>query len=115
MSKIEPAPSGPDPADSETTRPSASEVTGWLLEGRWFTVDPGGKITSWSPAAADRFGWQRPEVAGKSFAETLIAPAGRAAAIAAVEGALEGAAAGQATHVPGVDALDSSGATLRAA
>jgi PAS domain S-box-containing protein len=115
MSMIETAQDGPRPSDPEAARPSSAEVTGWLLEGRWFTVDLAGKITAWSPAATDRFGWQRADVAGKPFAETLIAPAGRADASAAIEAALEGAAAGQAGYIGGMDALDAAGRGLRAA
>src|SRR3954471_6080086 len=96
MSKIEPAHTPPDPPAEETARPSATEVTGWLLEGRWFTIDPGGKITSWSPAAAERFGWQRADVTGELFVQTLLAETARPAGAAAVESALAGGGADHA-------------------
>src|SRR4051794_41978599 len=69
MSAVETVQSGPPPVE----RPTSAEVTGWLLEGRWFTIDVAGKGTTWSPGAAERFGWQRADIAGESFPETLLA------------------------------------------
>src|SRR4051794_40910413 len=97
-----------DAGDGAAARPSASEVTGWLLEGRWFTIGADGNIGSWSPAAAEQFGWQRGDVDGQSFVETLVAPAGRSAASAAVDSALAGAAADHAGFTGEVEAVDSS-------
>src|SRR4051794_17986230 len=102
MSAIETADSGY--ADSPTDRPSAGEVTGWLLEGRWFTIDTAGAITSWSPAAAERFGWQRVDVSGESFAEKLVAPDDRSAASAALEAVTAGGAAADAGFTRELDA-----------
>jgi PAS domain S-box-containing protein len=82
--------------------PDASELTDWLLDGRFFTVDPDGAITSWSPLAADAFGHRRKEVVGESFAETLLAPHVRSK----VE-------VGQ-RHTGTVDALDAAERQLRA-
>jgi PAS domain S-box-containing protein len=114
MSAIESA--NPTPAAAATSsRPSSTEVTGWLLEGRWFTIDTGGRITSWSPAAAARFGWQRKDIAGADFVETLLAPAGRQAGADAVSSALAGGAADHAGFTGEVDALDAGDGALRAA
>jgi hypothetical protein len=79
--------------DNPAARPTPAEVTGWLLEGRWFTIDTGGKITSWSPAATERFGWQRKDIGGADFVDTLLAPSGRQAGGEALASALDGAAA----------------------
>src|SRR3954447_17989247 len=98
MSAIETAQMGPTPANPADTRPSATEVTGWLLEGRWFTVDLDGRIPAWSPAAAERFGWDRAEVAGQSFTETLLAPEARAAGDATTGSVLSGGAGGQSGY-----------------
>src|SRR5207247_493588 len=57
----------------------AGEVTNWLLEGRFFTIDPKGAVTTWSPAAADAFGWRRKDIVGESFVDTLLAPPERSA------------------------------------
>src|SRR3954451_19073534 len=57
----------PEPA----AKPNAAELTTWLLEGRFFTVGPTGNVTSWSPRAADAFGWARKEVLGEALAERL--------------------------------------------
>ncbi len=100
---------------SDTPRPDSGEVTGWLLEGRWFTIDLEGRITAWSPAAAQRFGYERKAIAGSSFVDTLVAPAGRALCAQAVATAMDGAAADHAGFTGDLDALDASGATLRAA
>jgi PAS domain S-box-containing protein len=102
-----------DPTDSP--RPDSAEVTGWLLEGRWFTIDLQGRITAWSPAAAQRFGHERKGISGLSFVETLVAPAGRSACAHAVATAMNGAAADDAGFTGDVDALDASGNGLRAA
>src|SRR6476661_2992271 len=102
-----------DPTDSP--RPDSAEVTGWLLEGRWFTIDLEGRITSWSPAAAQRFGFERKGIAGSSFVDTLVAPAGRPMCAQAVATAMDGAAADHAGFTGDVDALDARGNSLRAA
>jgi PAS domain S-box-containing protein len=51
--------------------PDAAEITAWLLEGRFFTVDPKGAVTVWSPIAAETFGWRRKEIVGEPLGETL--------------------------------------------
>src|SRR3954469_8295291 len=102
-----------DPTGSP--RPDSAEVTGWLLEGRWFTIDLEGRITAWSPAAARRFGHERKAVTGSCFVETLVAPAGRPACAQAVATAMNGAAADHAGFTGDVDALDAARNTLRAA
>jgi PAS domain S-box-containing protein len=100
---------------SASPRPDAAEVTGWLLEGRWFTIDVEGRITSWSPVAADRFGHDRKGITGESFVETLIAPPSRPACHQAVATALSGAGGEQAGFTGDVDALNVHGAPLRSA
>jgi PAS domain S-box-containing protein len=102
-----------DPAASP--RPSSAEVTGWLLEGRWFTIDLEGRITAWSPAAGQRFGHERKAIAGSSFVETLVAPPSRPACAQAVVTAMDGAAADHAGFTGDVDALDAAGNPMRAA
>src|SRR4051794_5848535 len=112
MSALDTAP----PIDPEGgPTPDSAEVTGWLLEGRWFTIDLEGKITAWSPAAAQRFGYERKAIAGESFVETLVARAGRPACAQAVATAMNGAAADHAGFTGDVDALDAGGNVLRAA
>src|SRR4051812_41640077 len=104
------------PADSAASpRPSSAEVTGWLLEGRWFTIDVEGRITAWSPAAARRFGHQRKEITGEPFVETLIAGPGRPACAQAVATAMDGAAADHAGFTGDIQALDAGGNALQAA
>src|SRR3954453_9794742 len=102
-----------DPAASP--RPDSAEVTGWLLEGRWFTIDLEGRITAWSPAAAQRFGHERKAITGEMFVDTLVAPASRPACAQAVATAMDGAAADHAGFTGDIDALDASGNALRAA
>src|SRR4051794_24782227 len=102
-----------DPAASP--RPDSAEVTGWLLEGRWFTIDLEGRITAWSPAATERFGHERKAIAGSSFVETLVASPGRPACAQAVATAMDGAAVDHAGFTGDIDALDASGNALRAA
>src|SRR3954468_22070530 len=51
--------------------PDAAEVTAWLLEGRFFTVDPNGAVTVWSAVAAETFGWRRKDIVGEPLTETL--------------------------------------------
>ncbi len=99
---------------SEESVPSAAEVTGWLLEGRFFTVDQRGAITLWSPPAADAFGWSRRDIVGSGFAETLIAPAAREGHARRLEALLAGEG-GTSGFRCEVDALDGTGAGLRAA
>src|SRR4051795_9998704 len=111
MSALETAQIGTTPA---TPRPSAEEVTGWLLEGRWFTIDPHGQISAWSPVACDRFGYQRAEMLGKSFVDHMLVPDARAAGAAAVASVID-AATGEAGFTGDVDALDVHGTPLPAA
>src|SRR3954463_2473576 len=59
------------PATEPGQRPDAAEVTAWLLEGRFFTVDPNGAVTVWSPIAAETFGWRRKDIVGEPLTETL--------------------------------------------
>src|SRR4051812_31852878 len=59
------------PATEPGQRPDAAEVTGWLLEGRFFTVDPNGAVTVWSPIAAETFGWRRKDIVGEPLTETV--------------------------------------------
>jgi EAL domain-containing protein (putative c-di-GMP-specific phosphodiesterase class I)/uncharacterized coiled-coil DUF342 family protein len=115
MSALETAHSGLHPADPAAPRPTSSEVTGWLLEGRWFTVDPAGQISAWSPVATEQFGWQRGEALGQPFAELMLAPDAQAAGARAVESALSGGAADHAGFTGDVDAVDARGVALRAA
>jgi PAS domain S-box-containing protein len=63
----------PDAAGGPDTRrkPNAAELTTWLLDGRFFTVGPTGNVTSWSPRAAEAFGWGRKEILGEPLSETL--------------------------------------------
>src|SRR4051812_1710533 len=60
------------PATEPGQRPDAAEVTAWLLEGRFFTVDPNGAVTVWSPIAAKTFGWRRKDIVGEPLTETLV-------------------------------------------
>src|SRR3954449_5109809 len=59
------------PAPGAAAKPNAAELTTWLLEGRFFTVGPSGNVTSWSPRAADAFGWARKEILGEPLSEAL--------------------------------------------
>jgi PAS domain S-box-containing protein len=59
------------PAQAAGQAPDAAEITAWLLDGRFFTVDPNGAVTVWSPIAADTFGWRRKDIVGEPLAETL--------------------------------------------
>jgi PAS domain S-box-containing protein len=68
---IETAPPDVQPAADAGQRPDAAEITAWLLDGRFFTVDPNGAVTVWSPIAADTFGWRRKDIVGEPLAETL--------------------------------------------
>src|SRR3954468_13515087 len=112
MSALDTAP----PIDpSESPRPDSAEVTGWLLEGRWFTIDLEGRITAWSPAAAQRFGHERKGITGSSFDEMLVAPPRRPACAQAVATAMDGAAADLAGFTGDVEAVDAAGNALRAA
>src|SRR5207248_19272 len=78
MKMFEKAEEGIVPAAGERTaderRTGSEQVTAWLLDGRFFTIDPGGRITSWSPGAGETFGWKRADVVGSPFVETLLAP-----------------------------------------
>src|SRR3954451_9024878 len=68
---IETASPDVQPATEAGQRPDAAEVTAWLLEGRFFTVDPNGAVTVWSPIAAEAFGWRRKDIVGEPLTETL--------------------------------------------
>src|SRR4051794_27982047 len=68
---IETAPPEVQPATEPGQRPDPAEVTAWLLEGRFFTVDPNGAVTVWSPIAAETFGWRRKDIVGEPLTETL--------------------------------------------
>src|SRR3954462_8994771 len=59
------------PVQAAGQPPDAAEVTAWLLEGRFFTVDPNGAVTVWSPIAAETFGWRRKDIVGEPLTETL--------------------------------------------
>src|SRR3954465_6630574 len=76
----------PDAAASPAAqKPNAAELTTWLLEGRFFTVGPTGNVTSWSPRAADAFGWDRKHIVGESFTDTLapnVTPRGYSGSVA---------------------------------
>jgi PAS domain S-box-containing protein len=61
----------PASAQAAGRPPDAAEVTAWLLEGRFFTVDPNGAVTVWSPIAAETFGWRRKDIVGEPLTETL--------------------------------------------
>src|SRR3954464_7629785 len=63
----------PDAAPKPQARqkPNAAELTTWLLDGHFFTVGPTGNVTSWSPRAAEAFGWGRKEIVSESLNETL--------------------------------------------
>src|SRR4051794_28999832 len=100
---------------SASPRPNSAEVTGWLLEGRWFTIGLDGQITSWSPAAAERFGHDRKGISGQSFVDTLIASSSRPACHQAVATALSGTSGEQAGFTGDVDAVNVAGGPLRAA
>src|SRR4051795_3950369 len=94
------------PIDTASPQPDSAEVTGWLLEGRWFTIDLEGRITSWSPAAAQRFGYERKAIAGSSFVDTLVAPPGRPGGGQAGPPGMDGAAADDAGFTGEIEALD---------
>jgi PAS domain S-box-containing protein len=109
--KIRRAPDAPGDSD---VRPTADELTGWLLEGRFFTIDPGGAVTSWSPAAEGAFGWRRKDVVGQAFVDVLLAPAARAGQAERVTQLLTGASAASG-YTGEVDAVDAAEQSLRAA
>ena len=69
---IETAPPDVQEAPAQAGQPpDAAEITAWLLDGRFFTVDPNGAVTVWSPIAADTFGWRRKDIVGEPLTETL--------------------------------------------
>src|SRR3954452_18490204 len=96
-----------DPAASP--RPDSAEVTGWLLEGRWFTIDLEGRITAWSPAATQRFGYERKGIAGCSSGEPFVGPPSRPGCAQAVASSMDGARADHGPATGEVGALDGSG------
>ncbi|MEA2387114.1 MAG: hypothetical protein QOJ22_1288 [Thermoleophilaceae bacterium] len=90
-----------DTHESGGSAPDAAELAAWLLEGRFFTVDPDGAITSWSPFAEAAFGWRRKDVVGRLFRDTLLAPNARAVDL-------------PSDYTGGIDAVDAADRTLRA-
>ena len=68
---FETAPTDIQPATDAGQQPDAAEITAWLLDGRFFTVDPNGAVTVWSPIAAEAFGWRRKDIVGEPLTETL--------------------------------------------
>ena len=93
-------------AGPAAARASAEEVTAWLLDGRFFTVDTDGAVTSWSHAAVAAFGWERVNAIGKPFVGTLLAESARPSVAAS---------APETAHYTGpVDALDSEEQPLSA-
>src|SRR5436305_109818 len=115
MSASETAPQHPEPAADGSAHPGVAEVTSWLLDGRFFTIDTAGKVTTWSAGAASAFGWSRKDVAGSSFAETLLAPDERPAQSERIEKLFNGGTSAAACFTGDVGALDASGGDLRAA
>src|SRR5947209_1417764 len=107
----EPEPAAPV-ADA---RPDLAEVTSWLLEGRFFTIDTGGRVTMWSSGAAAAFGYARRDFADAGFVEILIAQADRAEQAQRVAGLFEGDAAKAAEFTGEITALDAEGGALAAA
>src|SRR5947209_12372235 len=91
-----------------------AEVTSWLLEGRFLTVDARGAVTLWSPLASETFGWSRKEIVGSSFVETLVADGHRDAPAERLHALLAGHE--DARGFSGeVDAIDARGDSLRLA
>src|SRR5438270_7825819 len=102
------------PGPTGQRMPHPVEVTSWLLEGCFFTVDARGAITMWSPLAAEAFGWSRRDVVRSGFTETLIAPGDRDEHAALLHALLEGRS-GSAGFRAEAEAIDSSGGRLRVA
>src|SRR3954468_12288419 len=97
-----------DTATSEQEQPQAPvavEVAEWALDGRFFTVDTEGAITSWSPLAIETFGWKRNDAIGMPFVDTLLGPDVR-------HGKLEMLSAGGVTEE--ITALDAGERTMPA-
>ena len=90
-------------------------MTNWLLDGRFFTIDMAGAVTSWSPGAADTFGWRRQDMLGQQFAATLLAPHARVACEERVETLFESGAADGAVFTGDVAAVDVQDDPLTAA
>ena len=91
-----------------------AEVTSWLLEGRFLTVDARGAVTLWSPLASETFGWSRKDIVGSSFVETLVADEDRDAPAERLHALLAGHE--DARGFSGeVSAIDSRGGSLRLA
>jgi PAS domain S-box-containing protein len=91
-----------------------AEVTGWLLEGRFLTVDARGAVTLWSPLASEAFGWSRKDIVGSSFVETLVAEPDRDAPAERLHALLAGHE--DARGFSGdVEAVDQGGDRLRLA
>ena len=118
MKMFEKAEEGIVPAAGERTaderRTGSEQVTAWLLDGRFFTIDPGGRITSWSPGAGETFGWKRADVVGSPFVETLLAPSEHPEQTAHIDELFAGGASGCAALTGDVAAVDSQDGSLRA-
>ena len=66
--------------DSEETLRGQNEHNRMILEtasDAFISMDPDGCITAWNPQAQSTFGWTAAEVMGKSWSNTVIAPAYR--------------------------------------
>jgi PAS domain S-box-containing protein len=111
-SAIRPAAAAPGTADAH---PSAGELTSWLIEARFFTVDPRGVITTWSPAAAEAFGWRRKDIVGRPFVDTLLAPDERTSHGGRFSELLSGGTDAGPGFTGDVDAIDVEGRPLLAA
>ena len=93
-------------------RSDAAEITEWLLEGRFFTVDLGGAITMWSPGAAEAFAWSRHDIVRSNFTDVLLASGDADEGAQPLALLLRGEAPVVRADAPVVDA---SGARLHAA
>jgi hypothetical protein len=96
-------------------RPGAEEVTNWLLDGRFFTIDTAGAIASWSPVAAETFGWRRQDVLGQQLSATLLAPHAQALCDEKVEALFSQGASDGSVFTGDVDAVDVEDRALTAA
>jgi PAS domain S-box-containing protein len=80
----------PDEPNAQTTEPADlveaalgvtpeqlqryEDVIARFLRGEYFSLDPHGKVMSWTRAAEQRFGWAASETTGEDFAEMLAVP-----------------------------------------
>lgn len=106
--------SGPLAEPPPGTHPHAVEAAGWLLEGRFFTVDTGGAITMWSPPAAEAFAWSRLDIVRSRFSDVLLAPASREAHAERLGKLLEGTPDASTFRAEAV-AVDANGERMRVA